>query len=347
MDAISEVVRFHHEYFNGAGFPGELRGDQIPIASRIISVANAYDLMTSPRSTDQICDHDIALLHLESQIGSTFDPSVVQALYTLERIDRIRRAIGDGECEGFIGVSLTAAEIMSASMNQLMAVAESEPFMALSLVRAANEFHNDRAATASLYEACERLGEDRVKTILLKHSDRKWSHPKTGRIHERSLRRAIAARDIAGLASLLDPIEAYTIGLVQDVGEILLLSLYPDDMREAMAVENEARSEREIEFFGVDHAQAGQWILDYYGMPARLGIAVQCSRDGMKTVAPLAILLQVADAIANADEAYKAASLDSISRERLSLLGLGRADLAAIHARTTDEIENRQLVALC
>ena len=49
MQDVADAVRYHHEHYDGAGYPEGLRGEQIPLVARIIHVADAYDAMTSPR----------------------------------------------------------------------------------------------------------------------------------------------------------------------------------------------------------------------------------------------------------------------------------------------------------
>jgi HD-GYP domain-containing protein (c-di-GMP phosphodiesterase class II) len=70
----------HHENFDGSGYPEGLRGEEIPIGSRIIIVADAYEAMTSDRIYRKAIGHDRAMDQLNKYKGVQFDPKVVRAL---------------------------------------------------------------------------------------------------------------------------------------------------------------------------------------------------------------------------------------------------------------------------
>ena len=78
-DAIAHVVRHHHERWDGNGYPDGLACDQIPVISRIIAVADAYNAMTSERPYRNALSSSIARARLREAAGSQFDPSVVSA----------------------------------------------------------------------------------------------------------------------------------------------------------------------------------------------------------------------------------------------------------------------------
>jgi GAF domain-containing protein len=80
LEAVATIVRFHHERWDGAGYPDGLSGVRIPLASRIISVCDSYGAMTSDRPYRLALDADVALGEIRAGSGSQFDPSVVQAL---------------------------------------------------------------------------------------------------------------------------------------------------------------------------------------------------------------------------------------------------------------------------
>lgn len=74
-----ELVRYHHERFDGKGFPDGLSGTSIPLIVRIINVADTYDAMTSSRPYRQGLRHDIAVQELKKFINTQFDGEVVRA----------------------------------------------------------------------------------------------------------------------------------------------------------------------------------------------------------------------------------------------------------------------------
>jgi putative nucleotidyltransferase with HDIG domain len=77
--AIARVVRHHHERVDGRGYPDALMGDDIPLLSRILAVADAYDAMTSDRPYRDAMPSRVARLRLAQAVESQFDTSVVAA----------------------------------------------------------------------------------------------------------------------------------------------------------------------------------------------------------------------------------------------------------------------------
>jgi putative two-component system response regulator len=73
------VVLHHHERFDGTGYPYGLRGAAIPLAARIVSVADAFDAMTTDRPYRKGCRADVAFQRLEDGRGGQWDPDVVDA----------------------------------------------------------------------------------------------------------------------------------------------------------------------------------------------------------------------------------------------------------------------------
>lgn len=72
------IVRHHHERFDGKGYPDGLGGDELDIATRIITVADSYDAMTSKRSYRESLNVEQALVEMDRCAGSQFDPEVVK-----------------------------------------------------------------------------------------------------------------------------------------------------------------------------------------------------------------------------------------------------------------------------
>jgi HD-GYP domain-containing protein (c-di-GMP phosphodiesterase class II) len=80
LEAVATIVRFHHERWDGAGYPDGLSGARIPLASRIISVCDAYGAMTCDRPYRQAMSTGDALREIRAGAGTQFDPAVVAAL---------------------------------------------------------------------------------------------------------------------------------------------------------------------------------------------------------------------------------------------------------------------------
>jgi putative two-component system response regulator len=76
---VVKIVRHHHERFDGSGYPDGVKGSQIPLGARILSVADAYDALTSKRSYREALSCQDALAVLEQAAGTQFDPVIVRA----------------------------------------------------------------------------------------------------------------------------------------------------------------------------------------------------------------------------------------------------------------------------
>jgi diguanylate cyclase (GGDEF)-like protein/putative nucleotidyltransferase with HDIG domain len=81
VDPIAEWVLHHHERWDGAGYPGGLAGEDIPLGARIIFVADAFDAMTSSRLYRRPMTREEAFTEVERCSGAQFDPEVVRAFF--------------------------------------------------------------------------------------------------------------------------------------------------------------------------------------------------------------------------------------------------------------------------
>jgi putative nucleotidyltransferase with HDIG domain len=80
---IARIVRHHHERFDGAGYPDGLRGEDIPLASRIIALADACDAMSCERPDRPARSHEEILAELRAGAGTQFDPGLVSLFCSL------------------------------------------------------------------------------------------------------------------------------------------------------------------------------------------------------------------------------------------------------------------------
>jgi len=75
-----QIARYHHEKWDGSGYPEGLAGENIPIAARLMAVADVYDALISRRPYKAPMSHDDAVAWITQNSGSHFDPMLVQAL---------------------------------------------------------------------------------------------------------------------------------------------------------------------------------------------------------------------------------------------------------------------------
>jgi putative nucleotidyltransferase with HDIG domain len=78
LEAVATIVRYHHERWDGSGYPHGLAGARIPLASRIIAVCDAHNAMTTDRPYRDAMSNDRALSELNAGSGWQFDPAVVE-----------------------------------------------------------------------------------------------------------------------------------------------------------------------------------------------------------------------------------------------------------------------------
>lgn len=79
-----EIANYHHEKWDGSGYPEGLAGDDIPLSARLMAVADVYDALISKRVYKPAFPHDKAVSIIKDGSGSHFDPRVVEAFLTVE-----------------------------------------------------------------------------------------------------------------------------------------------------------------------------------------------------------------------------------------------------------------------
>ena len=88
-DREKDIIRYHHEHYDGTGYPTGLKGDKIPLLARILAVADVFDAMASGRSYRGKIDEGVVIEMISERAGTHFDPQVVDALVQLYRDGRI------------------------------------------------------------------------------------------------------------------------------------------------------------------------------------------------------------------------------------------------------------------
>ena len=96
LGSARDVIRSHHERWDGSGYPDGVAGEQIPLSARVFAVADTLDALTSQRPYRNASSFTEARAIIEREAGSHFDPDVVDAYRTVsdDTIETIRRSIG-------------------------------------------------------------------------------------------------------------------------------------------------------------------------------------------------------------------------------------------------------------
>ncbi len=90
------IAYFHHEKWDGSGYPQGLNGEEIPLSSRIVSLADVYDALTSKRTYKESFSHQKALAVIVEEKGRHFDPDVVEAFLAREKeFQKIKKTYED------------------------------------------------------------------------------------------------------------------------------------------------------------------------------------------------------------------------------------------------------------
>ncbi len=94
---VLPAVKYHHEKWDGTGYPEGLKGEDIPLTARILAVADVYDALTSSRSYRSAWTHEKATGVIKKDAGTHFDPVIVEAfLQVIDEVVRAMAAEGEG-----------------------------------------------------------------------------------------------------------------------------------------------------------------------------------------------------------------------------------------------------------
>lgn len=83
MEMAENIAKYHHEKWDGTGYPDGLKGEEIPLAARIVSVADVYDSLTSPKSYRKAYTHEEAVAIMKEETGKRFDPNIMEVFFKI------------------------------------------------------------------------------------------------------------------------------------------------------------------------------------------------------------------------------------------------------------------------
>lgn len=107
---ISRIIRHHHERYDGKGYPDGLKGEEIPYLSRIITIADSFDAMTSDRPYRKGMDIISAIEEIRRNIGTQFDPDLAASF-----IDFMEECVASDPCP-LCGVCIIFSEISATTV---------------------------------------------------------------------------------------------------------------------------------------------------------------------------------------------------------------------------------------
>jgi len=89
LDEAERLAEFHHERWDGKGYPHGMKGDEIPLSARVMAVADVFDALVSKRSYKEGFPIEKALAIIREGVGTQFDPQVAQAFLDAE--EKVRK----------------------------------------------------------------------------------------------------------------------------------------------------------------------------------------------------------------------------------------------------------------
>jgi diguanylate cyclase (GGDEF)-like protein/putative nucleotidyltransferase with HDIG domain len=185
---VVDVVRTHHERWDGLGYPRGLRGEEIPIGGRIIAIVDVFDALTSHRPYRRALSHEEAVRILREEAGKQFDPDLTELFVRV--LPRVRDEIaqlesgegrGDEEAAGvkessgaLTQISQAAAE-MAAVCDVAHSLAEQETLERICSVVVNRALALLPADTAVLY-----LSRDETEELTAESAEGRTAHKLTG-----------------------------------------------------------------------------------------------------------------------------------------------------------------------
>jgi HD-GYP domain-containing protein (c-di-GMP phosphodiesterase class II) len=261
-EALLGPIRHHHEAFDGSGYPDGVKGEDIPLAARILHVFDHYDRLTAGARAGKGLTREQALAEMFEQAGREFDPSLMPRFVAF-----IEAGAGAGQDflakrdTSFIKQSLTgilqkfsAGKIVPPAMPQVVLelrrmikrqdssvkdladVLEKDPVISLRLISVAKSpAYKGYGDVRSVQAAIPRLGFKETLSIVVAISNKSLyeaKHPQYRLLFDKmwvhSLATAYTAKLIGQSLLLDDPENLFLMGLIHDVGKVVLLRAFAD-----------------------------------------------------------------------------------------------------------------------
>lgn len=350
LERVAEIVRSHHERWDGAGYPSGVAGEDIPLASRIIGACEAFRAMTSERPYRRSVERGQALSLIAAAAGSHFDPAVAGALVSLlgeqgvtptalARSEQPVPSTGDQRAAAGYGRQMAAAferlDVLPAltesrdrllallaterpSVAAIVATVESDIALVIAVLRLANQHTRGRDRIATIPDAVETLTPEGVEMLASRiavvdffEQAPGWSAPPEQiRLHAVAVQRA--ADRIAQEANWRERDELLVAALLHDVGKLVLAhaAVGYPDKVHELARTPDERVRAERHALGLDHTDVGGVLLRRWRLPESIAQAVEHHHDD-DAKHPAAAVIRLADMLAHHLHG------DPVDRERL------------------------------
>jgi HD-GYP domain-containing protein (c-di-GMP phosphodiesterase class II)/DNA-binding CsgD family transcriptional regulator len=335
LEAAAPVVRAHHERWDGDGYPDGLKGESIPLLSRVIAACDAFVAMASDRPHRRGVGTEVALDQLVAERGRQLDPEVVDALVAvITGVGGAAKPAGrpSPEAGGWTGAtsagprrdlaaSLARFDVLPAfgpaldrllaatdnpregSRGDVVAAIESDTGLTVAVLRAAQNGSRRRPIT-NVSDAVATLGIEQIRqaTAALPRAAFPWQSALEALMHQLRVHAQAVSRAAQRIAQELEfryADDLVAVALLHDVGKLVL---GPGGLGSAGTPgapgTPEKRVQAERQGSGLDHASVGGLLLARWGLPRRLSTAVAAHHSSTGRD-QLATLVRLADMVAH------------------------------------------------
>ena len=177
-----EIARWHHERYDGRGYPDGLTGEEIPIAAQVVSVADVYDALTSVRCYKSAYDHETALRMIVNGECGTFNPLLLECLLdaSLQIRERLREAN-----EGYTHSTARTQQLSTEMMLKQATPQVGRSIQALETERIKTDFFAKQSCGIQFdYDAATRTISVTDHTDTLPFGSRLYDATDTEKIHD-------------------------------------------------------------------------------------------------------------------------------------------------------------------
>ena len=259
------IIRHHHEAWDGSGYPDHKKGADIPLGARLIALFDHFDWMTSPPFPRQGVDHVTALGEIIELSGKRFDGSLVdQFAQFIEATSGVSKEYIQSRKKETVNVKEVFTQILqkfttgklippvmpqivkeiqkivdkpNATADELSAVIEKEPVIALRLVSISNSpVYRGMTENRTVRHAIPRLGLKETMSVVMAIANKGLYETKNphyrflmDKLWAHAIATAFAAKVIAQQLKLGDADVYFLMGLTHDIGKMVLLKAFSED----------------------------------------------------------------------------------------------------------------------
>ncbi len=265
LEDVLPMVRHHHEAFDGSGYPDRLKGDDIPIGARILGLFNYLDRLIFPRHAEKALSVEDALKEINAKAGKKFDPGLIENFiafveanagksedyYQKKQANTMRSIFNDilarfksGKINPPVMPQVvreiqTVIKQPNSTPEQLAEVIEKDPTISLKLISVANSpVYRGITEIRNVKTAIPRLGLKETLSIVMTIANKNLYASKNvkfkilmDRLWVHALACAYGSKLIAKSLKLEDQEKYFLMGLIHDIGKILLLKAFSDVKR--------------------------------------------------------------------------------------------------------------------